>query len=61
MLSAIAETQPKATLCGFVVGFKHTLTYTMHTSPDIEEHLKLIDDVISNEFILAFIGWLQCR
>ena len=51
ILSQIAQTEPHAAYTCFVTGFKHKLTYTMRTIPEISHLFKKLDDIVTAEFI----------
>ena len=56
ILTEIARTEPHAAYSGFVLGFKHKLTYTLRTAPCSSELLSPIEDLIRNRFIPALTG-----
>ena len=60
ILSKIAETEPQAAYTGFVSGFKHKISYSMRTLPEIATHLDRVDDCITAEFIPAITGGINC-
>ena len=60
VLSQIAKVEPQAAYCCFATGFKHKLTYLMHTTPNINEELRRLDDVINNKLIPSFTENKSC-
>ena len=54
VLSQIAKVEPQAAYCCFTAGFKHKVTYLMHTTPNISEELRRLDDAINNKLIPFF-------
>ena len=46
LLSQTAVTEPHATYCAFVTGYKHNMTYYMRTIPEISELLTPLYEVI---------------
>ena len=54
VLSQIAKVEPQAAYCCFTAGFKHKVTYLMRTTPNINEELRRLDDVINNKLIPSF-------
>ena len=60
VLSQIAKVEPQAAYCCFTTGFKHKLTYLMHTTPNINEELRRLDDVINNKLIPSFTENKSC-
>ena len=61
VLSQIAKVEPQAAYCCFTTGFKHKVTYLMHTTPNINEELRRLDDVINNKPIPSFTESKACR
>ena len=45
-LSKIAAIEPQSAYCAFTAGFKHKVTYTMRTIPDICQHLQKLDQYV---------------
>ena len=43
VLSKIAALEPQSAYCVFVGGFKHKVTYTIRTVPNICRHLEKLD------------------
>ena len=50
-LAEIALIEPHAAYAVYVHGFQHKFTFVMRTIPGIENHLKKLDDVITNKLI----------
>ena len=50
-LTEYSKTQPHAAYAIFCRGVLHKYTYFMRTIQDIDEHLKPLDDIISNTFL----------
>ena len=50
-LSKIAKTEPHAAYSNFVFSFKMKWNYYMRTIPNLSDHLKPLEDVISNDFV----------
>ena len=42
--------EPQAAYCAFVGGFKHKVTDTIRTVPDIHEHLEKLDQAVDTNF-----------
>ena len=61
VLSQIAKVEPQAAYCCFTTGFKHKLTYLMHATPNINEELRRLGDVINNKLIPSFTENKSCR
>ena len=55
-LSEIAKSQPQAALSAYIHGEQHRFTYFLRTIEGIEEHLKPLDDIITQTFIPAILG-----
>ena len=55
-LCDISRTEPQAACSCFVSGYKHKLTYTMRTIPNISHLLEKIDVLILTKFIPAITG-----
>ena len=53
ILSKIEKLQPQAAFTSFILGLKHKANYIMRTIPNVEEHLKILDQVIDTDFIPA--------
>ena len=51
VLSKIAAVEPQAAYCAFVGGFKHKVTYTIRTVPNIRKHLEKLDQAVDTKFI----------
>ena len=60
VLSAIARTEPQSAYAAFISGYKHKISYTMRTIPDIEEQLEMLDSIITTEFIPAITNGINC-
>ena len=60
VLSKIGKSEPHAAYTAFVSGFRHRLTYYLRTIPNIEKHLKTLDEVIDKELIPALTGGHLC-
>lgn len=60
VLSMIAKTEPQAAYSCFITAFKHKPSYIMRTIPDISDHLKQLDEIITYEFIPAITGGIHC-
>ena len=50
-LAEIALIEPHAAYAAYVHGFQHKFTFVMRTIPGIENHLKKLDDIITNKLI----------
>ena len=50
----IAKIEQQASWCCFTTGFKHTITYLMHTTPSINEELRRLEDATNNKLIPSF-------
>ena len=61
VLSQIAKVEPQAAYCCFTAGFKHKVTYLMYTTPNINEELRRLNDVINNKLIPSFTENKSCR
>ena len=61
VLSQIAKVEPQAAYCFFRAGFKHKVTYLKSTTPNINEELRRLDDVINNKLIPSFTENNLCR
>ena len=55
LLSKIAAIEPLSANCGFTAGFKHKVTYTRKTIPDICQHLQKPDQYVEKVFIPPLI------
>ena len=55
LLAKIAVIEPQSAYCAFTAGFKHKVTYTMRTIPDICQHLQKLDQYVEKVFIPALI------
>ena len=51
VLSKIAAVEPEAAYFAFVGGFKHKITCTIRTIPDIGKHLEKLDQAVDTKFI----------
>ena len=51
VLSKIAMVEPQAACCAFVGGFKHKVTHTIRTVPNIRKHLEKLDQAVDTKFI----------
>ena len=51
VLSKVAAVEPQAAYCAFVSGFKHKVTYTIRTFPDICKHLEKLDQAVDTKFV----------
>ena len=49
--SKIVAAEPQAAYCAFVGGFKHKVTYTIRTAPNIRKHLEKLDQTVDTKFI----------
>ena len=56
MLSAIAVTQPHAAFAAYTHGLTSKWSYLTRTVPSISDHLKVLDDILSFEFIPTLTG-----
>ena len=54
-LTEHSKTQPHAAYAIFCRGVLHKYTYLMRTIQDIDEHLKTLNDIISNTFLQTFL------
>ena len=59
MLSRIAAFAPQEAYTCFTAGYKHKFNYCMRTIPNINGHMKEIDDIITNHFIPAITGGIM--
>ena len=50
-LSEYAKTQPHAAYSAFCHGEVHKFTYFLRAVPGMQEYIKALDDLITNEFI----------
>ena len=50
VLSKIAAVELRAAYCAFVGGFKHKITNTIRTVPDIRKHLEKLDQAVDTRF-----------
>ena len=55
LLSKIATIEPQSAYCAFTAGFKHKVTYTMRTIPDICQHLQKLNQYVEHVFTPALI------
>ena len=55
-LTEIAKTQPHAAYAAYIHGEQHRYTYFMRTLEGINESLKPLDTIISNDFVSALFG-----
>ena len=55
-LSEIAKHQPQAAYAAFTHGERHHLTYFLRTIKGMEDVLKPLDDIISQEFLPVLLG-----
>ena len=51
VLSKIAAVEPHAAYCAFVSGFRHKVSYTIRTVPNIPRHLEKVDQAVDKKFI----------
>ena len=51
VLSKIAAVEPHAAYCAFVSGFRHKVSYTIRTVPNIPRHLENVDQAVDKKFI----------
>ena len=61
VLSKIAVVEPQAAYCAFVGGFKHKVTYTIRTVPDIRKHLEKLDQAVDTKFIPTLTDGYFCN
>ena len=59
--SKIAAVEPQAAYCAFVGGFKHKITYTIRTVPDIRKHLEKLDQAVDTKFIPTLTNGHFCN
>ena len=57
-MSKIAAVEPQAAYCAFVGGFKHKVTYTFRTVPDIRKHLEKLNQAVDTIFTQTHIPTL---
>ena len=55
LLAKIAVIEPQSAYCAFTAGFKHKVTYTMRTIPDICQHLQKLDQYVEKVFIPVLV------
>ena len=55
-LTRIAEIQPQAAYSASIHGFKNKYNFFNRTILSIQNHMKVIEEVLRNQFILAIIG-----
>ena len=53
VLSKTVAVEPKSAYSAFTAGFKHKVTYTMRTIPDVCQHLQKLDQYVEKLFIPA--------
>ena len=53
-----SKTQPHAAYSAFTKGVRHKLTYFMRTIPGLGEHLRPLDNIISERLLPSFFGCL---
>ena len=51
VLNKIAVVEPQTAYCAFVSGFKHKVTHTIRTVPDICKRLKKLNQAVDTKFI----------
>ena len=56
LLSKIADIQPQATYFVYIHGFKCKYNFFYRTISSMQNHMKIIEDVLRNHFIPAIIG-----
>ena len=56
LLSKIAEIQPQTAYSTYIHGFKSKYNFFNRTIPTMQNHMKIIEDVLRNHFIPAVIG-----
>ena len=56
LLSAIAVTQPHAAFAAYTHGLTSKWSYLTRTIPSISDHLKVLDDILSLDFIPTLTG-----
>ena len=56
-LSLIAKSQPHAAYSAYIHGFQHKFRYFLRTIEGIEDELKPLDDMISNNLIPSITGF----
>ena len=61
VLSKIGAVEPQAANCAFVGGFKHKVTYTIRTVPDIRKHLEKLDQAVDTNFIPTLTDGYFCN
>lgn len=60
LLSQIAKIEPQAAYSAFISGYKHKITYFIRTLPNISQHMKQLDRVLTEDFIPAITDGHRC-
>ena len=55
VLSSFAKSQPQAAYAAFTHGQQSKFNYCMRTLPEMEEHMKIVDEKIENTFLPALL------
>ena len=56
LLSKIAEIQPQRDYSAYIHGFKNKYNFFNRTIPTMQNHVKITEHVLRNQFIPAIIG-----